>query len=106
MAMPTLKRIDEKLPLYVYGRSLGGAVGVYGSTNPKFSPHIKGLILENTFTSIPSVANHIFSGFLAVFRPFLWILLRNHWNSLRLIPKIEAPILFIKSVNDELVPKS
>ena len=96
----------ENLPLYVYGRSLGGGVAVYASSLPEFSNRISGIILENTFTSIPAVVNNICRGPFIIFRPFVWLLLNNYWNSFSLISKLKAPMLLIKSAKDELIPKS
>lgn len=37
-------------------RSLGGAVAVFVASHQKYSSKLAGVILENTFTSIPSLA--------------------------------------------------
>jgi len=84
--------------LYIFGRSLGGAVAMY--ICDKLKPKIKGLVLENTFTSMPDMVDQIF--------PFLKhvknILLTNHWPSKDRIKNLEYPIYFISSERDELVP--
>ena len=43
--------------ILILGRSLGGAVGTYIAA--KYPQHVKGLILENTFTSIPDMVDVI-----------------------------------------------
>lgn len=48
----------EKIVLY--GRSLGGAVAIDLATNENYAEHIFALIVENTFTSIPDIACHMF----------------------------------------------
>ncbi|CAH8493603.1 unnamed protein product [Heterobilharzia americana] len=45
--------------IFVIGRSLGGALAVYLASNPTSSRKICGVIIENTFTSIPDTASHI-----------------------------------------------
>lgn len=41
--------------IVLYGRSLGGAVAIYITTLPQASGFVKGVILENTFLSIPKL---------------------------------------------------
>ena len=85
--------------MYVFGRSLGGAVSINLVTNPLYSDKIKGLIVENTFTCISDMIDVV----LPVLKYFKF-LQRNHWRSIDLISSIKAPILFIKSMQDELIP--
>ena len=95
--------------IYLHGRSLGGAVAIFAQANSTFKA--KGIIIENTFTSINDIASQ-FMPILTSFTPFI---LRNTWKSKDLIGKIEAPILFIRcknllihlfylATNDEIVP--
>ena len=84
--------------IFVLGRSLGGAVATYAVNNIKHE--IAGLILENTFTSIDDLVDVIFS-YLSILKPFV---LRNHWQTQKLIQDINCPILFIKALKDELIP--
>lgn len=86
--------------LYLYGRSLGGAVTIYCATNLP-QDWIAGAILENTFLSInkcvPSVLPAV--GFLSP-------LVTQTWKSEDLITKIrpEMPILFLGGGKDEIIP--
>ena len=49
---------------YIFGHSLGGAIAVrLASTRP----HVKGLIVEGSFTSIPDLVKHFKWGWLAIF---------------------------------------
>lgn len=86
--------------IILMGRSLGGAVAIYAQGT--YTYPIKGLILENTFTSISDLVDKIF--------PFVsrikWLLLRNHWESKNIIGKIKCPIYFIMAEKDELIPLS
>ena len=81
----------DRSQIYILGRSLGGAVGCYVASNSENRPTIKGLILENTFTSIADVLRSRFSILSWVLTP----LLRNKWESIKEIPSIMCPILFI-----------
>ncbi|XP_071855555.1 protein ABHD13-like isoform X2 [Apostichopus japonicus] len=46
--------------IFVFGRSLGGAVAIDLASKPRNRGKIRGLILENTFTSIPDMGRHLF----------------------------------------------
>lgn len=84
--------------IYILGRSLGGAVAIYIINHLK--PNIRGLIVENTFTSMSDLIDKIF--------PFLKqvknLLLKNHWPSKERIKQLKVPILFLMSAKDELIP--
>jgi fermentation-respiration switch protein FrsA (DUF1100 family) len=84
--------------VYIFGRSLGGAVAIYIAE--KLKPQVKGIILENTFSSMGDMVDHLFP-FLKRFKNFL---LRNKWPSNERIKNLDYPILFISSEKDELVP--
>ena len=97
----------------MFGRSLGGAVGIYGlsQTNHKVLLEVlvliniskaAGLILENTFTSISDMVDIVF----AKLSRFKFMVLNNHWNSQKSISKLEVPMLFIMGLQDELIPTS
>ncbi|PVH15486.1 uncharacterized protein CXQ87_003328 [Candidozyma duobushaemuli] len=95
---------DEQLSessLVLYGRSLGGAVAIYISS--LMGASVQGLILENTFLSIPKTVPHIFP-FLKYFTMFV----HQKWESERLVPLIPAniPVLFQSARKDEIVPPS
>ena len=47
--------------IVIYGRSLGGAVAIGIAANPDYMDNILAVIVENTFTSIPAIARHMFS---------------------------------------------
>jgi len=85
--------------LFVFGRSLGGAVALgLAAESPQ---KIKAIILENTFTSIPAIG--------VMYYPFVkyfpdWMI-KDKWNSLDKITKVQIPIAFISGQQDEIVPK-
>jgi pimeloyl-ACP methyl ester carboxylesterase len=93
------RRIDSDL-VYVFGRSIGGAVALWLAR--KYGSRIRGVIVENTFTSINDMIDVVFP------RGLRWLkrLNRNQWNSLALVGKIRSPVLFISGREDELVPPS
>jgi fermentation-respiration switch protein FrsA (DUF1100 family) len=46
--------------IFVFGRSLGGAVALNLCSRKEIRERVAGIIVENTFTSIPSLARKIF----------------------------------------------
>ncbi|KAK4529465.1 hypothetical protein CCYA_CCYA01G0322 [Cyanidiococcus yangmingshanensis] len=90
-------RIDSDL-VYVFGRSIGGAVALWLAR--KYGSKVRGVIVENTFTSVNDMIDVVFP------RGLRWLkrLNRNQWNSLALVSKIRPPVLFISGRQDELVP--
>ncbi|CAD8085167.1 unnamed protein product [Paramecium sonneborni] len=85
--------------IFVHGKSLGGAVAIHAMTQ-NIARGVRGLILENTFTSIDDMVDIIFPK-LKLFKSFL---LKNHWLSIQKIGQITQPIFFIYSMKDEIVP--
>lgn len=92
-----MKQIDTS-KVIVFGRSLGGAVAINTLSHTRHT--VAGAIIENTFTSIPDMVDVLFPpvAFLKM------IVLRNFWYSDQEIKRVKAPMLFIKAVNDELIP--
>ncbi|KAJ2383334.1 bem46 protein, variant [Coemansia sp. RSA 2559] len=81
-----------------YGQSLGGAVAIdlVAANEPEFA----GLVLENTFLSVPKLVPHV----LPVLK-YLTFLASEKWASEAAIRKITAvPILFLSGLQDDLVP--
>jgi len=62
--------------IFIFGRSLGGAVAVHLAKELGF-PTIKGLIIENTFTSIPDMVEVVMP-YLQYFKS----LVTNRWESI------------------------
>merc|ERR1719295_1888750 len=94
--------IDEN-KLFLFGRSLGGAVAIYAAAQrEKEGGTIGGVIVENTFTCIADMVGKVF--------PFLdfdfikQFMLKIHWRSIDLVPRIRAKMLFLASDSDEIVP--
>jgi pimeloyl-ACP methyl ester carboxylesterase len=103
--------IDPKR-IFVFGRSLGGAVG---SALTRRNPgKVSGLILENTFTSVLDMAGVM----LPPLRFFVggpgngkgpkllnW-LVKSPWRTIDLVTDISEPVLFLSGLKDEMVPPS
>ena len=72
----------NKSSVFLLGRSLGGAVSIYIAA--KKPDLFSGVVLENTFTSIPKVVNEHF-----FFPKYLnGPILNNFWNSIDLVSRI------------------
>uniref|UniRef100_A0A0W0G9M5 Serine aminopeptidase S33 domain-containing protein n=1 Tax=Moniliophthora roreri TaxID=221103 RepID=A0A0W0G9M5_MONRR len=88
----------SKSPIVLHGHSLGGAVAIdLTQRNPE---KVHGLIVENTFLSIPAIVKDI-PGLrhLAIF-------IHQKWESYRRIERIPRtiPILMFSGTEDEVVP--
>jgi len=84
--------------IFLFGRSLGGAVAIHVAKH--YQDKIKGVILENTFTDVPSILNSQFP-YLTYFK----FLCTNTWNSCNEIKSISnTPVLFLSAQNDEIIP--
>lgn len=85
--------------IVIYGQSIGGAVAIHLAS--KNSDKIHGLIVENTFLSVPKLIPHVmpiakyFTGFCT-----------EIWNSEQTVQTIDhkLPFLFLSSGRDELIP--
>lgn len=97
--------------IFVFGRSIGGAVAVHLSTCQK-NNLLRGVIIENSFTSLPSVARHILGatcGFLRYFLPSL-IFINKYPSYNRLKTYLtncqgsHPRFLFISGDADDMVP--
>ncbi|KAJ3722720.1 alpha/beta-hydrolase [Lentinula guzmanii] len=89
----------SKSRIVLHGHSLGGAVAIdLVARNPD---KISGLIVENTFLSIPLVAKEI-PGIR-----HLTFIINQRWESYRRILKIpkDIPILMLSGKDDEVVPE-
>ena len=87
--------------VFIVGRSLGGAVSTF--TVAKLAEQgdewIKGVILENTFSSIEKIADRLFP-FLKAIPNIKKKMLRLDWDSEGQIGKIRKPIMFVAGIKD------
>lgn len=93
--------LNEKIDgenLILFGRSLGGAAAIHG-LDEHHVPNVKAIILENTFTNVGDVLDHVMP-YLRVFKP----LVSDPWNSERIVKNLKIPALFLSSSKDELIP--
>jgi fermentation-respiration switch protein FrsA (DUF1100 family) len=80
--------------IVLMGRSLGGAVAVdLAARNGA-----RGLVLENTFTTLPDLAAHHYP-----WLPVRW-LMRSRFDSLSKIASYDGPLLMTHGVADEVAP--
>jgi hypothetical protein len=80
--------------IVLMGRSLGGAVAI----DLAASSGARGLIVQNTFTSLPEAAAWHYP-----WAPVRW-LMRNRYDSLAKIARYEGPLLASHGTADEVVP--
>lgn len=92
----TETRKFEAQNIFIYGHSLGGAVGVeLASRRP-----CGGLIVESSFTSVPEMARQIYRFPLAQYLP------HSRFDSLAKIARVQAPVLILHGRGDRVVPFS
>ena len=94
-----IEKYVDKEQVFLFGRSLGGAVAARVALD--MSLPFKGVIIENTFTSLGDLVDVMFP-FLKHFRKYL---LKFKFETIDIIGKIKRPILFCRSERDELIPK-
>ncbi|RUS31530.1 Alpha/Beta hydrolase protein [Jimgerdemannia flammicorona] len=84
--------------LVAYGQSIGGAVAIdlVSRNENQFS----GIIVENTFLSIPSLIPHV----LPLLRPFTFLCHQKWLSETSIKTIVRTPILFLAGKKDELVP--
>lgn len=83
--------------IYIYGHSLGGAIAIDLAVK---HPEAAGLIVESTFTSIRGViaARKLFRFFPVD------IILRQRFDSIKKVPNLKIPSLFIHGIEDKTIP--
>ncbi|CAG8829888.1 1098_t:CDS:2, partial [Racocetra persica] len=85
--------------IILYGQSLGGAVAI--DLVSKNERKVAGLMVENTFLSIPKLIPHV----VPQLRYFAFLCTQK-WESEKAIKHIKnIPILFLSGTDDELIPK-
>lgn len=102
--MPAPRSDLDRGKLVAFGRSLGGAVAAaLAAANPGA---LRAVVLENTFTSIPDMAGclmPLLAKLVGPGAPFTF-LVRDTWRTATRVAHIAAPLLFICSGRDEMVP--
>jgi fermentation-respiration switch protein FrsA (DUF1100 family) len=86
--------------IVLYGQSIGGAVAIGLAARNLKQGDIKGIILENTFTSLRKLIPTAFPP-----ARFLAPLCHQVWPSEETLPQIrDIPILFLAGAQDEIIP--
>jgi len=89
--------------VFVFGRSLGGAVAFHLARYAEQSGiPLAGIMVENTFLSISKMVDQLMP-FLTPIKP---LVLTLDWNSGLIAPQIQMPVLYLAGGQDELVPTS
>jgi fermentation-respiration switch protein FrsA (DUF1100 family) len=96
----TQVRTDLSPNFLVFGRSLGGAVAIDFAV--LFQTELLGVILENTFTSIPDLAGQI----LPLFYYFTFLQFYRYMSIEKIRKLKDVPVLFVSGLQDEVVPPS
>ena len=113
--------------LFLFGRSLGGAVAFDVAASGSGSG-VRGVVVENTFTSIADMvlvlmariatavrrghshameaeAAELKGGLLErSIRALLFLFMTSHWDTYARLPAVRCPVLLISGDKDELVP--
>ncbi|MEG5127075.1 alpha/beta fold hydrolase [Microcoleus sp. ARI1-B5] len=84
--------------IYIYGHSLGGAIAIDLAVR---HPEAAGLIVEGSFTSVRAMVDFQ--------KPQFWMfpidfLLRQRFDSLSKVDRLQMPVLFIHGTADTVVP--
>jgi len=90
-----LAKQHPERPRYIFGHSLGGAIGVHLASEIEDA---NGLIVEGTFTSIPEVFQTMKWGWL----PLQW-LITQRFDSISKIDRVKAPVLIVHGSRDRLI---
>ncbi len=85
---------EERIVLL--GKSLGGPIAAWLAARKP----VGGLILHSTFTSVPELARSLYPIFPVK------LLARYHYNTRESLVNVNAPLLVVHSVQDEIVPFS
>ncbi|KAL7513597.1 hypothetical protein ACHAWX_000776 [Stephanocyclus meneghinianus] len=106
-----LQHVDPR-KVFVFGRSLGGAVAFHLASYAERKhystrgaldtppPLPAGILVENTFTCISDMVDHL----LPIVAPLKGLVLRISWDSFSIVPKLTVPTLFLAGAKDTLVP--
>lgn len=87
----------QKSQIFIYGHSLGGAIAIDLAVQ---HPEAAGLIVESSFTSVRQMVDY---------RNSFWmfpvdLILTQRFDSIRKVPNLKMPVLFIHGTADLTVP--
>ncbi|CDJ41635.1 phospholipase/carboxylesterase domain containing protein, putative [Eimeria tenella] len=89
--------------IFVFGRSIGGAVAI--ELARRRSDELKGIVVENTFTSLLEMLYIVFP-FLGPFNLLVKAVQRMYMLNDEKVRTLTLPVLFISGRQDKLVPPS
>lgn len=89
--------------VFVFGRSIGGAVAIELAI--RRSDELKGIVVENTFTSLLEMLYIVFP-FLSPFKLLVKAVQRMYMSNDEKVRTLSLPVLFISGRQDKLVPPS
>lgn len=93
-------KIDHS-KIFLFGRSLGGAVAFDVANYAKANGiPIAGVIVENTFLSIPAMVDQL----MPIIAIFKGLILKMKWDSTTIVPHLTCPVMYLAGAADELVP--
>jgi len=98
----TQSQVVDTSQIFVLGTSLGGAVGL--SFHALDGEHVRGLIVENSFTSVADMALHAFPVLRPLRRLLVKPILANEFASASKVRLVRVPVLFIVGAMDEVIP--
>ncbi|GAX34113.1 alpha/beta hydrolase [Nodularia sp. NIES-3585] len=91
---------DKQIPprrIFIYGHSMGGAIAIDLAIK---HPEAAGLIVESSFTSIADMV-----AYRNLFRIFpVNLILTQRFESIKKVPQLKMPVLFIHGTADTTVP--
>jgi pimeloyl-ACP methyl ester carboxylesterase len=100
-------RNDLSRNIFLFGRSLGGAVAVECAFRNR--EVVSGVIVENTFSSLTDVVLTLFQKLKVtrchgLLRPFLNVFLTSKWDTISKMRRLTCPVFFVSGAKDELIP--
>ncbi len=107
VAIQYLHDRNPKLPLVVYGKSLGGAVAMRSvlEMRGKVKPHL--LVVDSSFLSYRRAARRIMSKSVWTWalQPFSYVLIDDKWAVSDRVSELEGiPLIVIHSREDQIIP--
>lgn len=94
------RREPEASKRILYGHSLGGALAIDLAADQIAAKAFSAVVVESTFTSIPAVAQGMKWGWL----PGLDFAIRQRFESIDKIGRIQLPLLIVHGSEDRLIP--
>jgi uncharacterized protein len=85
--------------IFIYGHSLGGAVAIDLAVK---HPEAAGLIVQNSFTSMPNMAK--LNPYLRLFP--ISLIVKHRFDSITKVKSLQMPVLFVHGSSDAMIPNT